>query len=145
MTQHKGYIMKLLMRGFSFIVLFTCLGMISTQALAMNAKLGMWEWTTTIDLPGTPIGLPPIIYRSCISAKKLAPKPPNSENCKITSHTIEADRVDWTMECSAKKNTYIHTGHMNYNDTAAMGESSASSTGSAISSMILGSYIRSCR
>lgn len=136
--------MKLSIYHFSKIGLFICLGMISTQTFSMNAKLGLWQWTTTINLPGMPSGLPMQDYQSCISAKNLAPKPAGNENCKIISHTIEEDRVDWIMECAEPGNIYIHTGHLKYNDTVAMGGSEASSNGSSMSTMLLGSYIGAC-
>ncbi|MDH5711304.1 MAG: hypothetical protein OEZ15_06530 [Gammaproteobacteria bacterium] len=115
--------------------------MTSTQALAINAKLGMWEWTTTINIPATPSGLPVIEYRSCITPKNMAPKPPRSENCSLTSQTIEENQVNWTMQCETKGNTYVHTGKLTYNGTTAMGETEISS----VSTSILGSYVGKCR
>ena len=124
-----------------FTALSICLLILPSQANAMNAKLGLWEWTISYNIPGFPTA----IHRSCISAQDLAPRPPGSERCKITAHNIEADRVDWKMECVTPKNTFIHSGHMNYNDTAAMGESQSSSSDSSISAMVLGSYIGRCK
>lgn len=120
-----------------------CSGLIitSTQAHAINAKLGMWEWTTTINIPGAPLGIPTIAYQSCISSKNMAPKPPNSDNCKLTSQAVEEDQFSWNMECEAKGNTYVHTGKITYNGTTAMGETEIS----GVSMSILGSYIGKCR
>lgn len=137
--------MGLLTRTFYSISLCILLGMSSTSALAINAKSGLWEWTTTFTLPGAPMDLPTVEYRSCITAKDLAPRPPGNDNCKITSHVIAEDRVDWVLECTAKKQTYTHAGNLTFNGTTAMGESQASSNDSAITSMILGSYIGPCR
>lgn len=137
--------MSLFIRSCYSITLCLSLGMASTSALAINAKSGLWEWSTTFKLPGSNFGLPAVEYRSCISSKNLAPKPPGSDNCKITSHKIEEDHVDWALECTVKNQTYIHTGHLTFNGTTAMGESQASSNGSAMTSMILGSYVGPCR
>ena len=126
------------------MTLFACLSTMSTHTLAMNAKAGAWEWTTTFKIPGMPISIPAATYRSCISIKDLVPRPATSSNCKITSHIIELDRVDWTMECTMNKNTFVHTGYLTYNDTAAMGASQSQSGGSTLSSTILGSYIGPC-
>ena len=133
------------MRSFNFIALCLFLGMTSTTALAINAKTGLWEWTTSFKLPGAPADIPAVEYRSCISSKELVPRPPGNDSCKITSHVIEEDRVDWTTECTVHEHTYIHPGNLTYYGTTSMGESQASSNGSAITMMILGSYIGPCR
>ena len=137
--------MNLLIRRFSSVTLFFCLGIASSQALAINVKPGLWEWTTTMKIPGTSMGLPALDYRSCISIKDLVPRLPGNEHCKITSHIIEDERVDWIMECTIKKHTYIHTGNLTFNKTTAMGQSQSSSNGSAVNTMLLGSYIGACK
>ena len=126
------------------ITLFACLSTMSTHTLAINAKPGAWEWTTTFKIPGYSISIPAAIYQSCISKNNLVPRPATGGNCKITSHTIEVDRVDWIMECTTNNKTYAYTGYLTYNDTAAMGSSQSQSDATALSSMILGSYIGPC-
>ena len=126
------------------ITLFACLSTMSTHTLAMNAKVGDWEWTTTYKIPGTPISVPAAIYQSCISKNDLVPRTATSSNCKLISHTIEVDRVDWIMECTTNKKTFVHTGYLTYNDTTAMGVSHVQSDDSALSTTTLGSYIGPC-
>ena len=138
--------MVTLTRRFSLLALCVFLSISSMQAHAINAKMGLWEWTTTLKIPGVPVGIPAIAYKSCITSKYLAPKlPTNSDSCKLTSHTVKEDRIDWVLKCDVNNNTFTHTGHLIYNDTTAMGESQSSSSNSSMSSMILGSYIGPCK
>ena len=136
--------MNFLMRHLFSAALFSCLCTVSTHSLAVDVKSGTWEWTTTVEILGTSISVPAALYQSCISTSNLVPRSASSTNCKVTSHTINADRVDWTMKCTRHKKTSTHTGYMIYNDTAAMGASQSQSGDSAISTTILGSYIGPC-
>ena len=137
--------MNSFMRHYFLITMFVFLGTISTQTLAMNAKLGQWEWTTSLNIPGLPAGLPLSDYRSCISSKNLVPKPPGNEHCKIISHSIDGNRVDWKMSCSQQSQSSLHTGNLIFNKTTAMGESLYTTNGETISAILLGSYIGSCK
>ena len=133
-------------RNYSLITLFVFLGITSTPTLAMNAKLGQWEWTTSLNLPG-PGGsaLPLGDYRTCISSNNLVPRPTGNEHCIITSHSINENRVDWNMKCSEQGQNSMHTGNLIFNKTTAMGESQFTTNGEIISAVILGSYIGSCK
>lgn len=137
--------MSLLKRGFYSITLCLCLGLASTQALAINAKSGMWEWTTTVMIPGSPFGLPNAEYKSCITSKNLGTQPPGNDHCKLTSQTIDGDRVDWKAQCAGTELSASIQGHLIYNATTAMGESIITSGSSSTKITILGSYIGPCK
>lgn len=130
---------------FSLIALSLCLSLAVTPSFAVNAKLGMWEWTTSFNMSDASKGFPPNVYRSCITANNLVPLPPGNEHCKVVSHTITDDRVDWKLECGKHNQTYTHSGNLTYNKTSAMGQSQPSTNNSGMSTMILGTYIGRCK
>ncbi|MDH5388990.1 MAG: DUF3617 domain-containing protein [Gammaproteobacteria bacterium] len=137
--------MPLFLRSLTLSTIGFFLVVTSTQALAINAKPGMWEWTTTLTIPGGPAGIPVSAYKSCITLKDLSPKSPDNDHCKPSSQKIDDDRVDWQIQCGNTDSPTLIDGHLIYNSTTAMGESTISFGNSSISSTILGSYIGACK
>lgn len=137
--------MPLLLRSLTLSSLSLFLVTASSQALAINVKSGMWEWTTTITIPGAPIGIPVSAYTSCITLKDLSPKSPDNKHCTPSTQKIDGDRVDWKIQCGNTDSPTFLDGHLIYNSTTAIGESTITFENSSISSAILGSYIGACK
>jgi hypothetical protein len=66
-------------------------------------KSGLWEITTTIDLPGMPFQQPPQTVRHCVTpqeAKDPKKSLPMSKGCKIIDLRSSANKVNWEVECT---------------------------------------------
>ena len=137
--------MPILIRSLTLSSLSLFLVMTSSQALAINVKSGMWEWTTTLTIPGVPVGIPVSAYTSCITLKDLSPKSPGNDHCTPNAQKIDGDRVDWKIQCGNADSPTFLDGYLIYSSTTAIGESTITFENSSISSTILGSYIGTCK
>ncbi|RPJ77906.1 MAG: DUF3617 family protein, partial [Deltaproteobacteria bacterium] len=56
------------------ILIFIVFAMVSTSFAEPNLKEGKWEVTTTMEMPGMPMQLPPFTYTQCITKSDLVPE-----------------------------------------------------------------------
>jgi len=65
-------------------------------------KEGFWEITTTSEMKGVPVQLPPTTMKQCITKKDLVPKSEIQEpghECKIKDQKVSGDTVTYIVEC----------------------------------------------
>jgi len=79
-------------------------------AAGSNMKPGLWEITTTMDMPGMPMTMPPMTHTRCYTkndtedAKKVAPSAPRKdENCELKDHRVTGNKVTWSVQCQGKR------------------------------------------
>jgi hypothetical protein len=80
----------------SLVVLLAC-----RTATAPDFKEGAWELTTTVQIPGMPTEMKPIVGVQCLTKKDVVPLPPQGpgQGCKRTNEKVTVDSVEWTVEC----------------------------------------------
>jgi len=73
-------------------------------------KPGMWEITTTMEVPGMPMAIPPTTRTQCYAKKdvddpkKVAPNASRKdENCALTDHKVTGNKVTWSVQCQGKR------------------------------------------
>jgi hypothetical protein len=76
---------------------------------------GQWEITTTIDMPGMPMRMPPMTMTQCITQQDLIPpnEQPDSE-CEVTSNQINGNTVTWSIVCSGEGGNTRGDGQITY-------------------------------
>ena len=65
-------------------------------------KEGLWEITTTSEMKGVPIQLPPTTTKQCITKKDLVPRSEIQETgheCRIKDQKVSGDTVTYIVEC----------------------------------------------
>lgn len=136
--------MKKVNRSLLLLVLPLLLTIAPIHAQALDIKSGMWEWTTTMDMPGMPFKMPPTVHRSCISEDDLIPKNPESEQgCKMTENTMTDNGVHWVVKCSGKSRG-VSVGDMTYSGETARGTVKVSAQGMDMVSKVSGRRIGKC-
>jgi len=100
-------------------VVLTAMFLYGTFVFAgVNLHEGLWEITTTLEIPGMPMKIPPQIHTKCLTekdmVKDMVPKKEDQDkNCKITDTNIKGDTVTWTVKCQGEDAAEI-TGKTTY-------------------------------
>ena len=86
----------------------------TTSSPALNMQDGLWEMTTTVEVPGMPAGMmKPHTYSTCLSQKDSIPKGKDQTDCTMKDMKTEGNTVSWTVVCkeatSKGKITYAGT------------------------------------
>lgn len=69
---------------------------------------GRWEINAQMEIPGSPMKMPPSVTTQCITAEQLkdpagslASGPPG-QACKATDYKVDGNKVTWKMTCSGQ-------------------------------------------
>lgn len=90
---------------------FKKIGLLAGAALLLPAitlaadtmKPGLWEISTTMEMPGMPFQAPPQMVRHCYTAQDIKEQPvPKDEQCKITDLKTIGNKTSWKMECTGE-------------------------------------------
>ena len=88
-----------------------CVGLLAGATLFLPSlapaaemmKPGMWEITTSMEMPGMPFQPPPQTMRHCYTAQEVKEEPvPKDNNCKVTDLKSSAGKVNWKVECKGE-------------------------------------------
>ena len=83
-------------------------GLLSQPSIAPAAvmiKPGLWEVSTTIEMPGVPFQQPPQTVRQCVTpqeAEDVEKSLPISKDCKLIDFRSSENKVNWKVECTGK-------------------------------------------
>ncbi len=85
------------------------------QAGGVNMNEGMWEITTTTEMPGMPFQMPPMTVTQCITHQDLVPQnqQPDSQ-CTMTNNQISGNTVIWSVVCKGEGGTTRGDGKITY-------------------------------
>ena len=106
---------KSLLMLFSFSVSY---GVCAENSELPDIKEGLWALTSTANMSGMPMKMPPMTTTSeeCMSKKNaLDPRMMlKSQNCEITNRVIDSNTAKWDMSCSQMGMKMIGNGSINY-------------------------------
>ena len=70
---------------------------------ADTMKPGLWEITTSMEMPGMPFQPPPQTMRHCYTAQEVKEEPvPKDGNCKVSDLKSSGSKVSWRVECKGE-------------------------------------------
>lgn len=125
---------------------FALLIIVPVYAADLNIKPGLWQWTTTMEMPGMPFAVPPVTYSSCITKKDLVPKQPKEDkNCKVLDNKITDSSVQWKMVCKGNGGQVVSDGKISYSGSTAKGEIKIVTQGMTMTSKISGQRTGACK
>lgn len=76
---------------------------------------GQWEITTSVEMPGMPVSMPPQKHTQCITRKDMVPQnSDSSQDCDITEQNISGNTVTWKMKCKSSAGTTTGSGQITY-------------------------------
>jgi len=123
----------------------------ATIAMA-EIKEGLWEITTSMEMPGMPVKMPAATMRTCISKNDMVPKPSapkgQEQDCKMKDQNISGNTVSYSMECKGKDgSTTEMSGKMTYTGDTMEGTTTikiGAPTPMEMSSKMTGKYVGPC-
>jgi len=83
-----------------------------------DMKEGLWEITitSTMEMPGMSMPMPPQKYTQCITKKDCVPKnTQEGERCEDMDATVEGNTVSWNINCTTSEGTTRGKGKITYN------------------------------
>jgi hypothetical protein len=83
---------------------------VNVQAASGRLKPGLWEITSTMDMPAMPVAMPPRTHTQCITPKdaddpkKFAPESSGKDQeCSVKDYKASGDKLTWSVECQGKR------------------------------------------
>jgi hypothetical protein len=115
---------------------------------APNYQEGLWEITTTMDMPGMQKEMKrPMKNTICMTKQNAVPQPQQKgeQQCKMTNQRTVGNKVFWTMTC---KNGTVSNGEIAYSKTTFDGsQTTTTSQGgkqTTVKSTMSGKYLGPC-
>jgi hypothetical protein len=89
--------------------LFATLAVLALPALALGddtkMREGLWEISTSMDMPGLPFKMPPQVVKHCYTKEELAKSegaPQQQKDCKMVENKRVGNKVTWKVVCTGK-------------------------------------------
>lgn len=135
----------------SAAVLVLSLIVFSLPAWGLEFKPGMYEITSTVEMPGMPAGsVPPQTITQCLTEQDPAPnKGTGDQECKMIKMDKDGNTVTWKMECDQQGQKLTSDGEIIYKGdnfkgtiTTLLGPEAGNMT---IKTVIAGNRIGNCQ
>jgi hypothetical protein len=105
-------------RGVCIIAMLLFLFSVALSSAVPNMEEGLWEMTTTVDMPGMPSKS--FTHTTCLTREKAVPQTAES-GCTIKDVKTQGNTVTWAVVCkegtSAGKVTYAGTTMEGFTET----------------------------
>lgn len=87
------------------------------------AKPGLWEATITMQMPGMPMPMKPVITTRCLTEKDFVPSSGQpDQDCKVIKQKADGSKIEWTTRCKDKSgNTTEMSGKGVYKSDSFIG------------------------
>lgn len=87
----------------------------SVPAQALDFNPGNYEVTSTMEMPGMPVAIPPQIITQCITEQEPVPDQNTQEQkCRMVDKKESGNTLTWKMECEQDGQKIISNGEMSY-------------------------------
>jgi hypothetical protein len=74
---------------------------------AEGIQEGLWEITTTTEMPSMPYKMPPTTIRHCYSKEDVKDQKnvvtAKDKDCNISDYNVSGNKVTWEMKCTGNK------------------------------------------
>ena len=108
-----------------YAVRCSVIGFLLSGAVSMGAASaagpagspGLWEvtMTSTMEMEGMQMAMPPVTRRHCVTAEDLVPKAGNpGQECRIDDQQTGGNTVSWRMSCDTPQGPMTGKGEMTY-------------------------------
>lgn len=90
---------------------------LAATAAPPNMQAGMWEITTTTEMPGMPMKMPPQTMRQCYKAENMKDAKetvPVDKTCKMDDFKQNGNTVNWKVNCKTDGVAMVGTGEITY-------------------------------
>lgn len=90
-------------------VAVAALAVIASAEERAHMREGNWQVTTTVDMPNSPVKIPPVTVSHCVTKEeavdpiKTLPQASSDERCKVEDYKVDGNKVTWKMSCPKDK------------------------------------------
>ena len=87
------------------IAILSTLAFPATSFATDTMRDGYWELTTTMEMPGMPIKMPPTKIKHCYTKEDVKDQKKtisSDKNCTVTDLKQSGNKVIWKMKCTGK-------------------------------------------
>lgn len=126
-------------------ILFT----LTIPALSSAAEVmrdGQWELTSTMEMPGMPMEMPPTKIKHCFTKEDVSdPKKTinTDKNCKVTEFKLTSSKATWKMKCTGEQSGTF-SGETTYKKDSYTSNMKMESEGMTIKMQVKGKRIGDC-
>lgn len=117
-------------------------------AIGAGMKPGLWEISTTMEMPGMPFQPPPTVIKHCYTSEEVKNNEkmvPEQDNCKITELNSSAGKISWNIVCSGEQQG-SGSGEMIFKgDSAYEGKMKFQTGGMSMNSRYQGRRLGECK
>lgn len=79
---------------------------VASRAAGSPMEDGLWEISTTMEMPGMPYKVPPTTVTHCYTKEDLKDNqktiPQQKGDCKVTDQKYSGSKISWKMVCSGE-------------------------------------------
>jgi hypothetical protein len=140
----KGEVMKFR----NMMVATSAVLLIPAAALAAGGmRDGLWELTTTMDMPGMPMQIPPQVMQHCYSKddvkdqKKVISR---DKDCAIKEFKTSGSKVSWKMTCTGEREGTF-SGETVFSGDSYVSNMKMNADGQNVNMKVLGKRIGNCK
>jgi hypothetical protein len=133
------------MRKIIVAVLFA-LVLPATGFAAETMREGYWELTTSMDIPGMPMELPPTKIKHCYTEEDVKDQKKTittDKNCTVTDLKQSGNKVTWQMKCTGQ-NAGVFSGATVYTGDAYDSTMKMQTQGQTMNMKVKGKRIGAC-
>jgi len=138
--------MKKLTHYIFTLIFFIFFISVPVNASEPDVKLGMWEWSMTMEMPGMQFAMPPVVYESCVTKKDFIPQQSSpDQKCETIDTKVTKNSAEWKIECTSDGSKSLSEGKILYSNTTAKGEIKVITQGMTMISKLNGHYTGKCK
>lgn len=111
------------------------------------ARDGKWQVTTTMEMPGIPVRIPPVTVTVCITKDDLKDPeksvPKQNADCKLSDYKLDGNTVTWAVRCDGRTKG-SGKGSITYTDNAYTGSMEMNMDGQSMKAKYAGKRLGEC-
>lgn len=89
-----------------FLAVICVLAFPAVTLAADGIRDGLWEITSSMEMPGMPMKMKPTVMKHCYSKADVADRKKviasRDKNCTVTDMKNSGNKVTWTMKCTGQ-------------------------------------------
>jgi hypothetical protein len=101
--QHTEGVLLMKMKTVLFVLLIVFVP--GVLLAADNMREGMWEITSTMEMPGMPMKMPPTKIKHCYTKEDIKDQKKmvnRDKNCTVTELKSSGNKISWKMKCTGQ-------------------------------------------
>jgi hypothetical protein len=125
-----------------------CILALPAAALAADGmREGLWEITSSMEMPGMPVKMKPTVMKRCYSKADVADRKKviasRDKNCTVTDMKHSGNKVNWTMKCTGQ-NAGTMTGETVFSDDSYASVMKMNTQGHKMTMKVKGKRLGNC-